>query len=102
MRTFLAVAALSIPFVLAGCGHVRAVYVEPPPPSAAYSQIARQGYRDGIDAARRDINAGRRPDVGRHPRFHKPPVPPMASSEYRRAFRDGYQRAFGGRESGCT
>lgn len=91
MRKLLAVALLSLPFLLAGCSHPQPVYGPPPPD---FSQIAQQGFHDGMQAARRDISAGRAPDVKRHPRFRNPPVPPPAFEDYRHGFREGYQSAF--------
>jgi len=94
-KNLLAFSALLLPLVLAGCSHPQPVaYYPPPPPPPAYSQIAQQGFHDGIEAARRDIAAGRAPDVDRHPRFRKPPVPPPAFEDYRHGFREGYQQVF--------
>jgi hypothetical protein len=88
-RSFL-LAALIVPVVLVGCGHP-AYYAPPPPrPPSPYAEIARHGFQDGVQAAQRDIRAGRPPDFARHPRFRNPPVPPPALEDYRRGFRDGY------------
>lgn len=78
---------------LVGCGH-REVVVYPPPP--AYDQTAQMGYHDGVRAAQRDIRDGVRPDVDRHPRFRRPPVPPPLMEDYRHAFREGYARVMHG------
>ena len=96
MKKFFALAALFLTFALVGCGHREVVAYEPAPPPAAYSEIARQGYHDGIEAARRDIAAGRGPNVERHPRFRRPPVPPPAIEDYRHGFRSGYEQVFRG------
>lgn len=88
MKKPLILAALMLPLALAGCSRPAPYY--PPPPPPAYSEIARQGFHDGVEAANRDIRAGRPPDFARHPRFRKPPVPPPAWEEYRHAFREGY------------
>jgi len=90
----LALSATLLPIALSGCSHPRYdAYYGPPPPSA-YTDIARQGFHDGSDAARRDIADGRRPDADRHPRFRNPPVPPPAWDDYRHGFRDGYHQVF--------
>jgi len=94
MRKALAVAVLSTSFVLAGCSHPQPVYYAPPPPPPAFTAIAQRGYHDGIEAARRDLAAGRRPNVGRHPRFRNPPVPPPAFEDYRQGFRAGYEAVY--------
>ena len=90
-KSLLALSALLLPLALAGCSHPRPVaYYPPPHPPSAFTEIARQGFHDGADAARRDLATGRAPDVARHPRFRKPPVPPPAFEDYRHGFRDGY------------
>ncbi|MGC2619093.1 MAG: hypothetical protein WA414_08655 [Acidobacteriaceae bacterium] len=98
MKKLLSVAlvSLAVPLGLgmAGCSHPRAVVVYAPPP--AFSEAAQQGYRNGVDAAQRDMHKGLRPDVARHPRFNNPRVPPPLQEEYRRGFREGYQRVFAG------
>jgi hypothetical protein len=92
MKKLLALAALALPLSLAGCGHPHTVvYVTAPPPPAAFSEIARQGFHDGFEAARRDVSHNLPPGVEKHPRFRRPPVPPPAWEDYRHGFRDGYQ-----------
>lgn len=95
MRKFAALALVLVPLALAGCSHPQPVAYAPPPPGI-YSAVAQQGYHDGVEAARRDMSAGRSPDVGRHPRFRNPPVDPPLRDDYRHGFRDGYQAAFRG------
>jgi Prokaryotic membrane lipoprotein lipid attachment site len=80
--------------VLTGCTH-RAYYSTPPPaPPPAYSEVAREGFHDGVLAADRDVRDGRRPDVARHPKFRNPPVGPPLIEDYRQGFRSGYDRVF--------
>lgn len=89
MKKWLAFAALLLSFSLAGCSHPRPVYTAPPPPPD-FTQIAREGYHDGWEAARRDVDHGLPPKVERHHRFQNPPVPPEAFEDYRHGFRHGY------------
>lgn len=99
MRKALMFAVLSLPLALAGCSHRTVIYAAGPPPPA-YSQFAQRGFHDGFDAARHDIADGRSPDVDRHPRFRRPPVPGPAFEDYRQGFREGYHRAFHGGPAG--
>ncbi len=82
-------AASLMPLVVAGCHHTTVVIAAPPPP-AAFNEIARQGYHDGWEAARRDVAHNVPPGVEKHPRFRNPPVPPPAFEDYRQGFREGY------------
>ena len=85
-------AALLLPLSVAGCAHPRpvVVYAAPPPP-AEFNEIARQGFHDGFEAARRDVARNVPPGVEKHPRFRNPPVPPPAIEDYRHGFREGYE-----------
>jgi hypothetical protein len=90
-KNLLLLAALALPFAMTACSRPQPAYYPPPP---AWSEIARHGFHDGIEAARRDIAHGAPPDVNRHPRFRNPPVPPPAFEDYRHGFREGYQQTF--------
>ena len=92
MKKAFGLAIILLPFLLAGCSHPRPVAYYPPPPPPAAGQVTQQGFRDGFEAARHDVAAGRPPVFDHHPRFRNPPVPPPAFAEYRQAFRDGYER----------
>jgi hypothetical protein len=94
MKRMIALSALALPILLAGCSHPRPVAYYAPPPPSAWTEIARQGFHDGTEAARRDLDSGRAPDANRHPRFRKPPVPPPAFEDYRHGFSDGYRQVF--------
>lgn len=87
-------AMASLPLVVAGCSHPTYVAAYPPPP--AYSQVAQQGYNDGVRAGQRDMHAGLQPDAARHPRFNNPPVAPPLQEDYRHGFRDGYRAVYNG------
>lgn len=100
VKRLLGLAALLFPLIPAGCSHPQPVAYYPPPPPPAATEIARQGYHDGVEAARRDLSAGRAPDADRHPRFRNPPVPPPAWEDYRHGFREGYRGVFDHRGPG--
>ncbi len=53
----------------------------------------RQGYREGVEEAREDFQAHRRPDPDDHHEFRNPPVPPPMIGEYREGFMRGYEVA---------
>jgi hypothetical protein len=89
MKKGLVLAALLLPLALAGCAHRVVVYAAPPPP-AEFNEIARQGFHDGFEAARRDVARNAPPDFERHPKFRNPQVPPPAIEDYRHGFREGY------------
>ena len=61
-----------------------------PPPD--FSPIGRQGFQDGIRAARDDARSGRPMFVTQNPFYRHPPVPRPARNEYRDAFQRGYDR----------
>jgi hypothetical protein len=83
--------------------------MQPPPPPPAYDQdrdrggwdappqefreIQRQGFHDGIEGARKDVDNHRRPDVNNRDEYRQPPLPPGAWEEYREGFRRGYELA---------
>ena len=94
MKKLLVAAALFLPIALTACSHPRPVAYYPPPPPPAWTEIARQGFHDGVEAGRRDVAAGRSPDAERHPRFRRPPVSPPAWEDYRHGFREGYRGVF--------
>lgn len=62
-------------------------------PPGAYSDVQRQGFHDGIDAARRDFHDGRPPNFAQHQEFRQPHLPPPARHDYRNSYRQGYQLA---------
>lgn len=63
-------------------------------PPQEFRDMQRQGFRDGIQAARRDVENHRQPDAERTMEFQRPPVPLPAQDEYRDGFRRGYMMAF--------
>jgi len=73
--------------------------VPPPPPPqwdafpTEFSDIQRQGFRDGMEGARRDFENHRRPDVNNRDEYRHPHLPPDARQAYRDGFQRGYDRA---------
>ena len=63
------------------------------PPSDFRSDIARQGFHDGIEGARKDVENHRRPNVNNRDEYRHPNVPGPARRDYRNGFRRGYQTA---------
>ena len=84
----------------------------PPPPREGYGQggwdappqelreVARQGFRDGLIGAQRDIENHRRPNVNNRDEYRHPHIAPNFRDDYRVGFRRGYDvgiaHAFGG------
>ena len=60
------------------------------PPRDYQSDIARRGFRDGIDGANKDFGNKRRPNVNNRDEYRSPNVPPPLRRDYRRAFKRGY------------
>ena len=58
-----------------------------------YSDVARRGWHDGMEAARMDWQARRWMDPYHSPMFRNPPVPGPARPEYRNAYLRGYDAA---------
>ena len=58
-----------------------------------FSEIEHQGFRDGIDGARKDADNHRRPDPNNRDEYRDPHVAPQFRDEYREGFRQGYERA---------
>jgi hypothetical protein len=71
--------------------HDRGGWDAPPP---EFRDIQRQGFHDGIEAARNDFQLHRPPNVERRNEFRHPPVPPPVRDDYRDGFRHGYDTAF--------
>ena len=90
MKSLCISAALSA-ILLGGCSHPQPVYA-PPPPAVDFQAIQQQGYHDGFDAARHDVETRQPPVFNHHPRFRNPPVSPVGFKAYRAGFREGYTR----------
>lgn len=94
-------AALVLPAGMAAKAHAAAApaapgyYQERPwdQPPDEYRDVQRQGFRDGIEAARRDFDQHTRKDVDDHERYRRPPVQGNMQTDYRDGFRHGYDMA---------
>ena len=103
------IAAPAICFLLAiaGLGMARASSLQQDAPRlTAYAQdrspwdappqdlqdVQRQGFRDGIEGARKDFDNHRRPDVNNRDEYRDPRLPRDQQEAYREGFRRGYER----------
>jgi hypothetical protein len=62
-------------------------------PPQELDEIQRQGFHDGVEAARKDFETQRRADADDHELFRHPHLPPERQEAYRDGFRRGYDRA---------
>ena len=62
-------------------------------PPDEFRDVQRQGFHDGIEAARHDFEAHRHADADDHAAFRHPRVPHDQRDSYREGFRRGYERA---------
>lgn len=62
-------------------------------PPADYRDVQRQGYQDGVEAARHDFEHHRHADAADHDQYRHPHVPHDDRDAYREGFRHGYERA---------
>jgi ribosome modulation factor len=60
-------------------------------PPSEYRELQQQGYRDGIEGARKDFQNHRKPDVNNRDEYKHPKVPGPDKEAYREAFRSGYE-----------
>lgn len=58
-----------------------------------FSEIGRQGFHDGVEGARKDIENHRHPDPYNRDEYRNPHVSPQFADDYRDGFRLGYERA---------
>ncbi len=59
-------------------------------PPGDFRDVQRQGFHDGIEAARNDFQSHQRPDPDHHREFRHPQVSPDVRDSYRDAYRRGY------------
>lgn len=58
-----------------------------------YRDIQRQGFREGVEAARRDYMNHRHADADDHDIYKHPPVDERDVGQFREGFKEGYRRA---------
>ena len=73
----------------AGYGQQRGDWDAPP---QEFSEIQRQGFRDGVEGARKDFGNHRQPNPNNRDEYRKPRVPHQMWDAYREGFRRGYER----------
>lgn len=71
----------------AGYGQQRGDWDAPP---QEFSEIQRQGFRDGVEGARKDFGNHRQPNPNNRDEYRKPRVPHQMWDAYREGFRRGY------------
>lgn len=62
-------------------------------PPQEWRETQRQGFHDGIEGARKDVDNHRRPDVNNRDEYRHPHVPRDERDAYREGFRRGYETA---------
>lgn len=63
-------------------------------PPNDYRDAQRQGFHEGMEAARRDMQNGHRRDADDHQMYKHPPVDgDEARRDFREGFKEGYRRA---------
>jgi flagellar biosynthesis/type III secretory pathway protein FliH len=105
-KTWLAVSALAVALGATSGGAAAKAYAAPAPAAAHYQDqgrwdeapseyrdAQRQGFHDGIEAARNDFQTHSHKDADDHERYRHPNVEKEFHDGYRHAFREGYSRA---------
>jgi hypothetical protein len=59
---------------------------------AEYREVQRRGWQDGIEAARKDYDNHRKPDVDNREEYRHPHLAEDQRDAYREGFRRGYER----------
>lgn len=94
----LSIAAIFAAVILA-VPHAGAFQYAPPPPAPEpwaapppdLQGVEQQGFRDGIEGARKDAQNHRPPNVNNRDEYRHPSVPARDRRAYRAGFRRGYQ-----------
>lgn len=80
---------------IAGIGTPSMLAQGPPPgwgaPPPEFREVARMGFLDGIEGARRDFQNHRPPNVNNRDEFRHPHMPWPDREDYRRGFAHGYR-----------
>jgi hypothetical protein len=101
LSTVALTAALVVPAGIAARAHAAALpapqgfYQERPwdQPPDEYRDAQRQGFHEGIEAARKDWDRHSHKDADDHERYKHPPVPESLHGDYRDGFKHGYEMA---------
>jgi hypothetical protein len=98
--TRMAISAVALLLATSTMTLARAAAQGPPPPGYGWdappqelNDIQRQGFHEGVEAARHDFETQRHPDVDDHEIFRHPHLPPEQRDAFRDGFRRGYERA---------
>lgn len=83
-RIYAAPAAAGVP----GVAQDRGDWETPP---QEFRDIQRQGFHDGVEAAHKDFDNHRRPDVNNRDEYRHPHVSRSDRGDYREGFRRGYE-----------
>jgi Spy/CpxP family protein refolding chaperone len=107
-KTWFAVSALALTLGATSGGLAARAYASPVSSPAAgyqegqgrwdeapseYREVQRQGFHDGVEAARSDFESRRHKDADDHEMYRHPRVERNLRDDYRHAFREGYSRA---------
>jgi hypothetical protein len=63
-------------------------------PPDEYRDVQKQGFRDGVEAARHDWDEHHHRDADDHERYKHPPVERSLRDDFRDGFRHGYETAW--------
>jgi len=105
-KTWLAVSALALSLGATSGGIAARAYAAPAPSQpqyegqgrwdeapSEYRDAERQGFHDGVEAARHDFETRSHKDADDHDRYRHPRVEREMVSDYRAGFKEGYSRA---------
>ncbi|HSZ15479.1 MAG TPA: hypothetical protein VK764_00165 [Terracidiphilus sp.] len=95
----IALSAVALFLIFPAAGVIAAAQGPPSPgygwdaPPQELNEIQRQGFHEGLEAARNDFRMNRHPDVADHEIFRHPHLPPQQREAFQDGFRRGYDRA---------
>jgi|SRR5580700_4248981 hypothetical protein len=105
-KTWFAVSALAVSLGATSGGLAARAYAAPASPATAafqegrwdeppseYRDAQRQGFHDGVEAARHDFETRSHKDADDHERYRHPRVERELRDDYRSGFKEGYSRA---------
>ena len=82
--------AYAAPIGAPAAGYQEGRWDEPP---SEYRDAQRQGFHDGVEAARHDFETRSHKDADDHERYRHPRVERELRDDYRSGFKEGYSRA---------